>query len=150
MAYGRHFEKALNRRISAPQPFDRFWWSLAQWRILAPTTVRPLKFRTFESLRWWQPPSWKSQKNVISIGVRGEIDLGGHGHAFLTRLGWSPRSACPRTSPASYTYGDISAAVWPMFAKFVALMQNGCQCPWPLKIWISIIQDGDGRHFENS
>ena len=264
---------------------------------IGPYNSSAVKISNFWKFKMVAPTVLKITKNVISIGVRGEIDLGGHGHAFLTRLGWSPRgrrrsrspanaegatpmgsfprkfwkidcwkrifqafqalcshyervcnsketagrtgfltnadmldnllmrrhpqpipypkksslndwsrglllqqnrlsfptravlpdsgrrddtlppapfpkipqqmvvlaissffhffvfllnffgARAPRTSPCSYTYGDISAAVWPMFAKFVTLMQNGCQCPWPLKIWISIIQDGGWSPF---
>ena len=40
--------------------FDKIWYSDAYWPL---TADRPLKCRIFENSRWWQPPSWRSQKS---------------------------------------------------------------------------------------
>ena len=66
MADGRHFE---NRLIAISlQPFERFWWHLARWRMLAPysgATVKILNFWKFKmaaSESGWTSLSMISQR----------------------------------------------------------------------------------------
>ena len=48
-------KKPLNCHI--PATFDRFWWNLARWRILAPGSGSTVKIWIFENPRWRRSPS---------------------------------------------------------------------------------------------
>ena len=54
-----------NRKIAIfLQSYDRFWWKLAQWHILAPYRGSFVKItHFFENPTWRRPPCWKSQKS---------------------------------------------------------------------------------------
>ena len=75
---------------------------------IGPYNSSAIKISNFWKFKMVAATVLKITKNVISIGVRGEIDLGGHGHAFLTRLGWSPWSTCPPHLPLPRTPMAIS------------------------------------------
>ena len=53
-----------NRKIAISlQPYDRFWWNLAQWHILAPYRGSFVKLRFFWKSNMAAAPCWKSQKS---------------------------------------------------------------------------------------
>ena len=79
MADRRHFEKLLNRHISAT--VYRFWWN---WHDDANCRVRPLKFRIFQKPRWWRQPSWKITKIAIS---QQRIGRSSRNFAWLCKMG---------------------------------------------------------------
>ena len=60
MADGRQFK---NRLIAISlQPFDRFWWNLARWRILAPYSGKTIKISNFLKFKMAAATIGKSQK----------------------------------------------------------------------------------------
>jgi len=53
-----------NRKIAiSMQPYDRFWWNLAQWHILAPYRGIVRKITIFWKSNMAAAPCWKSQKS---------------------------------------------------------------------------------------
>ena len=48
------------------QPFDRFWWNLARWRILAPYSGKTIKISNFWKFKMAAAAIWKITKIAIS------------------------------------------------------------------------------------
>ena len=64
MADGRHFE---NRYIAISlQPFDRFWWNLTWWCILAPYSGKTIKISNFWKFKMAAADMLKITKIAIS------------------------------------------------------------------------------------
>ena len=123
------FWKPLNRHI--PQPFDRFWWNLAQWRRLASYGGQTVKISNFSKNKMAAVVIWK-KPTQFAISQQG-IDRSSWNLAWLCKMGLLSAQNVKKLNfqnprwPTLWKLLNrhISATVWPILMKFGKVMHIG-------------------------